>query len=79
MRDFKRVIPSFEFVAERIYVREGRLINVYAYVEGDNPIGCLTSPEDIKLGELLFTISAPTAQDADKVMTDLFYGEYTGA
>lgn len=70
----KEVVPNREFIPERVYVREASLISCYEIKDFKE-----VDMEVKKYGKLLFILELPDIELADKVMKDLYYGEYTGS
>ncbi len=75
-----RIQKQKGLVMEVLIPRNNRI-----YVQEDNAIHCFSVELDswdkviAKGGEPLFSIGMPTKESADKLMDDLYYGEYTGA
>ena len=71
------VIPNFESVPERIYTyEEGSIVckEIDSSLKGSH---FLKRKEKIKTKGELFRISLPK-KEAEMLMYDLYYGEYTG-
>lgn len=63
MTVFDKVTPREEFCPERYYLADGAHISCH----------------DIKTQTLLFKLEMASPEIAQMLMTDLYYGEYTGA
>lgn len=69
------VIPEAEFAPDRVYLHDGNgNIRCYALRSYDRSV----LERKYEKGEMLFEIKL-SIENAELLMNDLFYGEYTGA
>ena len=69
--------PGWEFdLADRTYTREGNVVRCYAVLKGVRRR--FIDKREIVRGKLIWVLPLPTEQDANNLLEDLYYGEYTG-
>jgi len=69
------VTPQYESVPTRQYHRDGAVIKCFAVVGFEENI----SHRNIVIEDSpLYELTLPSAEEANKLMENLYYGEYTG-